>query len=183
VCLIVALTAVCIVSNYALIGLPNVKVADLIVFVAGFCFGSMAGAATGALTWIVYGVLNPLGFSFPVWISTIVGEAIYGIVGGIIGMAHSGKLRAGSRVSACSLEMALWGFILTFIYDLITNVVFALTFGIPIIYALATGWLVPPWFGILHEGSNTILFSLAAIPLIRVIKNIKGGERHGCSAS
>ena len=170
ICLIAILTAASIGSNYALIGLPNVSLMDLIVFVTGVSFGVFTGAATGILTWMVYGILNPFGFSFPIWVATMMGEAVFGIVGGFLSKKASGEFYHSN------LEMALWGFILTFIYDLFTNVVYAVTFGVPIFYALATGWLVPPWFGILHEGSNMVLFLLATNPLIRAINSIKGGE-------
>lgn len=176
ICLIAILTAASIGSNYALIGLPNISLMDLIVFVTGFRFGVFAGAATGILTWMIYGTLNPFGFSFPMWVATMMGEAVFGIVGGFLGKNASGEFWGGSYHSNYNFEIALWGFILTFTYDLFTNVVYAATFGVPIFFALATGWLVPPWFGILHEGSNTILFLLATNPLIRAINSIKGGE-------
>jgi len=176
ICLIAVLTAASIGSNYALIGLPNIKLMDLIVFVTGLRFGVIVGASTGILTWMVYGALNPFGFSFPIWVATMTGEATFGIVGGFLSKNASGEIRGFSLHSNYNLETALWGFILTFAYDLFTNIVYAATFGVPIFFALATGWLVPPWFGILHEGSNTILFLLATNPLIRTINSIKGGE-------
>lgn len=180
-CLIAVLAATCTVSNYALLGLPNVSVMDLIVFVSGFCFGSRVGATVGALAWCVYGSINPYGFSLPIWISTMIGEALYGVVGGLRGKVglnpHSSRIRSHKLVNF-DVEMALWGFVLTFVYDLFTNIAFALTFGVPVFYALATGWLVPPWFGVLHEGSNLILFFFATIPLVKVVQKLKGGDKH-----
>ncbi len=86
------LTAVCVGSNYAFMSLPNINIMDLVVFVTGFVFGPFIGGITGILAWAVYGVLNPLGFSVPIWISSMIGEAIFGIVGGVIGKIKDRKL-------------------------------------------------------------------------------------------
>ena len=63
--LITVLTALCVGGNYALIGLPNIKVMDLVVFVSGFVFGTFIGATTGILAWTLYGVINPLASVSP----------------------------------------------------------------------------------------------------------------------
>ena len=175
ICLIAVLTAVCVGGNYALIGLPNIKVMDLIVFAAGFVFGTLIGATTGALTWIVYGTLNPLGSNFPIWLSTMVGETIFGIVGGILGRLEYRNLEDIYNFRF-SLEMGLWGLVLTVFYDLLTNIVFAITFKVPMIAAIVTGWFIPPWFGFLHEVSNLLLFFVAVHPLIRAIRKVRGSD-------
>jgi uncharacterized membrane protein len=63
----------------------NVKFMDLIVFVSGVVFGPLMGASVGVLTWLVYGTLNPYGFSLPILLATCTGESIYGIIGGMLG--------------------------------------------------------------------------------------------------
>ena len=162
-----------------MIGLPNISLSDIIVFTTGFHFGSLAGAATGILTWMVYGAINPFGFSFPIWMATMAGEAIFGFVGGILGRSALEEPEGESCNLNYNLEMALWGFLLTLIYDLLTNIVYAITFGMPILLALATGWMAPPWFGPLHEGSNAILFFLGVGPLSKAINGIKGEKYVG----
>ena len=175
--LVTVLTALCIGSDYALIGIPNVKIMDLVVFATGFVFGAPIGAATGALTWMVYGIINPLGFSLPLWLSTMIGEAAFGIVGGILGRINYKASEKTFSVFRFSLEMGLWGLILTIIYDLFTNIVFAVTFGLPVIAAIVTGWFIPPFFGILHEASNFVLFFSALYPLTKGIRTFRGGEK------
>ncbi|MCB2173372.1 hypothetical protein KQH65_11595, partial [archaeon] len=69
--LIAILTATAIATNYLMIGTVNIKFMDLIVFTAGYLLGSSLGATTGILVWLVYGVVNPFGFSLPVWVATI----------------------------------------------------------------------------------------------------------------
>jgi len=175
--LITILTALCIGSDLALIGIPNVKIMDLVVFAAGFIFGAPVGVATGALTWMVYGIISPFGFSLPLWGATVIGETVFGLVGGVLGRINYRTQERGFNVFGFSLEMALWGLILTVIYDLFTNVVFAVTFGLPVIAAIVAGWFIPPFFGILHEASNFVLFFSALYPLTKVIRTFRGGDR------
>ena len=174
-CLIAVLTALCVGSSYALIGLPNIKFMDIVVFTTGFAFGTFAGMATGSLAWIVYGALNPLGFSFLIWLSTIAGEAVFGMVGGILGKLERRDMGNANGLGF-SLEMGLWGLVLTLTYDLITNAVFAIVFKVSIYEAIVMGWLVPPWFSLLHEASNLLLFSVAVHPLIGAIRKIRGNQ-------
>lgn len=163
--IVAILTAACIASNYLLIGVFNVKFMDLIVFVTGFTFGSYTGASVGILTWLVYGVLNPFGFSLPILAATSIGECIYGIVGGVIGSKNS-KMVSGGLLS--NGKFAVIGFLLTFFYDLFTNVISGLTVGIPLSIALVAG--IP--FSLAHELSNTFFFFIGASYLISAIKRV-----------
>jgi len=110
--MVAVLTAACVASNYALIGVVNVKFMDLIVFVAGFSLGPIVGASVGVLTWLVYGSLNPYGFSLPILVITSTGESLYGIVGGLLGRG-SERVHRGVSDSA---KFAVVGFLLTFVY-------------------------------------------------------------------
>ena len=64
--IITVLTALCVGWSYALIGLPNINIMELVVFVTGFIFGVPIGVTTGVLVWAVYGAINPLGLNIPV---------------------------------------------------------------------------------------------------------------------
>lgn len=161
--LIAIMTAACISSNYLLIGIANIKLMDLIVFVSGCAFGSGLGASVGILTWLVYGTLNPYGFSLPILAATSLGESLYGIVGGLIG-AHESLGKGAST----SLKLGVIGFLLTFVYDLVTNIISGLTAGIPITVALVTG--IP--FALVHEVSNAVFFSVGVRPLINAMDRI-----------
>jgi hypothetical protein len=168
---IAVMTAACIVSNYLLIGIFNVKLMDLIVFSSGFLFGAPVGASVGILTWLVYGTLNPYGFSLPVLISTSLMESLYGIVGGLLGA--KGKMGAGLT---SNLKYGIVGFLLTFVYDLVTNIGSGLCAEIPLTVALITG--IP--FAIAHEGSNAAFFFLGAPPLISAVgRLIPNGGKDG----
>ena len=54
-------TALAIATDYAMLPLANVKLMDSIVFVSALAFGVSVGASVAALTWLVYGTVNPLG--------------------------------------------------------------------------------------------------------------------------
>jgi hypothetical protein len=170
---IAVMTAACIVSNYLLIGVFNVKLMDLIVFSSGFLFGPMVGASVGILTWLVYGTLNPYGFSLPVLVATSLMESLYGVAGGFLGTNRNGWMGAGLTAN---LKYGIVGFLLTFIYDLVTNVVSGLSAGIPLTVAMVTG--IP--FAIAHEGSNAAFFFLGAQPLISAVgRLIPNGGKNG----
>jgi len=174
ICVIAITVALCIGSNYALVSIPNFKVMDFFVFISGFVFGPLVGASIGILIWLIYGVMNPYGFVLQVWLATMFSESIYGLIGGLMGKRTASKNFYSNRFGL-SFLFGIAGFFLTLFYDLITNIVYALAFSIPIGIALITG--VP--FALVHELSNTILFGSCSIPLIVALEKFIGGERFG----
>lgn len=168
--LIAILTATCVATNYLMIGLVNVKFMDLVVFCSGFRFGSLVGGLVGFLTWLVYGTVNPYGFSFPILLATSLGESMYGIVGGLL---RGLKLPGGEagRLWFIDARFAFIGFILTFIYDLFTNIVTGLVVGMPLSVVLLAG--IP--FALIHELSNTVFFFVGASPLLAALRRLPLG--------
>ena len=73
IALITLLTALSVGGSYALIGLPNINLMDIVVFVTSFVFGTPIGVAVGILSWSIYGFINPLGFILPIWLATVIG--------------------------------------------------------------------------------------------------------------
>jgi len=175
--IIVILIALSISTNYAMISLYNVKFMDFIVFVGGFCFGPFAGAAIGIFSWLIYGSLNPLGFSFPIWIATMISEAIYGVGGALV--RKSLKLKSSNELkNGISLYVffGIVGVFLTFTYDIITNIVFGWIVNWDPIFAIIMGFIP---FGIVHVISNAFFFGVGSIPAINAITKISGGEKNG----
>ena len=172
VALITILVALSIATNYALVGVNNVKIMDLIVFVGGFLFGPLVGALTGMLSWMIYGAINPYGFVPQIYVATILAETIYGLLGGLLG-----KKLLASQVEGQGLRLSLFfgiiGFTSTLIYDLATTVVYALVIEIPVIPTIVMG--VP--FTLVHELSNTAFFILGCVPIIVSVKSFIGAER------
>ena len=163
--IIAILTAACVASNYALVGVLNVKIMDVIVFITGLVFGSISGMTVGFLSWIIYGIVNPYGFSLPILFSTAGMEAVYGFAGGLVGR-NEGKLLEGGVFTG--IKYAIIGFILTFMYDVVTNIVMAATFGIDWSVALIGG--IP--FALAHEISNAVIFFIGVIPAVNGIHRV-----------
>jgi len=174
------MTALCIGSNYLMIGLLNVKFMDLFVFVSGYLMGSLSGVSVGILTWLVYGTLNPYGSRLDILVATCIGESLYGLVGGLSAKFGldvppvSSMTIKEKRFWGSSIKMGLIGFLLTFIYDLFTNIVSGITVGIPPLFAIITG--IP--FAVAHEVSNFLFFFLLSNVLINAIQKVafRGGE-------
>ncbi|UCE29002.1 MAG: hypothetical protein JSV85_07030 [Candidatus Bathyarchaeota archaeon] len=165
--LIAILVSLSVATNYALIGVPHVKIMDFIVFIGGFCLGPLAGASIGIFTWAVYGTMNPYGFIPQIWLATMFSEAIYGLAGGLLGT----KLVVGSfddQRFRLGVFLGTTGFILTLIYDLITTAVFALAIEKPIIAAVAFGAPLT----VSHELSNAVIFAVGSFPVIEAIGKI-----------
>jgi len=176
VAIMAVLAALSIGSNYAMMSLYNVKFMDLIVFVAGFCFGPLVGGFTGVLSWSVYGVLNPLGFSLPIWVATMLSEAVYGVVGGLLGRSLAEPSRkGGSEQFELRMFFGTLGVFLTLLYDVITTIVFVYVGGQHILTAIIMG--VP--FILVHVLSNALFFGLGCVPAIRVIMKTVGGRAFG----
>jgi len=168
--LLVVFTALCLASNYALISLHQVKLMDFLVFTGGFLIGPIYGAAIGMLSWLVYGSLNPYGFVPSVWLATILSESIYGLVGGIIGRKFY-KYNFENSYFNLNIFFGVLGFILTFFYDLITNIVWAVSSNLPILAAIFTG--AP--YTILHEVFNAIVFGVCFLPTAITLQKLMGG--------
>ena len=167
-CATAVMTATCLATNYALVGLPNVKLMDFIVFASGLLFGPAVGVSVGALTWLIYGTINPYGFCLPILVATTLSETIYGLAGGVLRrLSGDSWLRDGLAWSA--YKLGVLGFSLTALYDLATNVAFAITFGIPIPLALAYG----AWFSLTHELSNAAIFA-ACTPALAKTSRLLG---------
>jgi uncharacterized membrane protein len=172
VALIITFIALSIATNYVLVVLPNLVVMDFIVFLGGFCFGPVIGALIGILSWALYGIINPYGFVPSVWVATMLSESIYGIIGGLLGRSLYSINLEEQRLKS-SILFGSFGLIITLGYDIITNIVYALTFNVSILVSFLT--LVP--FAILHEISNAAIFGIGSVPLIRAVKKVVGSER------
>jgi len=178
--IITILIALSIGTNYSMISFYNVKFMDLIVFVGGFCFGPLAGSLIGAISWAVYGMLNPLGFSLGIWLSTMFLEPIYGVAGALVrkrlNPSKLGELK-NERVTNY-IFFGILGMFLTFAYDLVTNIVFGYVYNINILIAIIFGF-VP--FGLVHMVSNACFFGMGGVPAINAILNVIGGENSDIS--
>jgi uncharacterized membrane protein len=140
--------------------IPNFEVLTLVVFASGVLLGARDGAMVGALTTLLYSLLNPYGVAPPlVTLSQVAGEALAGAAGGAA--AHLGLDERPAAVRAVAL--ACVGAALTLIYDLLTNLASGLVYGQMRALLLAG---IP--FALWHIGTNVVLFAALGTPLIAV---------------
>jgi hypothetical protein len=167
-----------LVTNYALASLPNVKLFDLLVFVAGATLGLRRGVLVAVAAWLVYDIANPWGpAQMPLLLTKIGAEMGYAIAGAVfakLGMMNA--LRLGP--SKASLGFVVAALVTTVAYDLATNLYTAYFWA-----GIAGGTEYMRWIGVtlfgpgallymlLHVGSNVALFPVFG-PLF-----IKGAEQ------
>lgn len=159
VALVAMLTALAVSTDYAMFPLANVKLMDSIVFVSSLAFGLEVGVSVGALTWLVYGEVNPLGPDGGVLLLVLIGsETIYALLGWLARRFFDpGRSSLPSR----SLLWGSLGLIGAFTYDVITNVVPPLLAGDSLAASLL--FLLPGApFMLAHEASDFVFFSTVA---------------------
>lgn len=138
--------------------IPNFEVLTLVVFAAGVLLGARDGALVGALTMLVYSVLNPYGMAHPlVTASQVAGEVAVGMVGGW--MAGVAAWPAAPRAFALTGA----GAVLTALYDLLTNLASGVVYG-QMRVVLIGG--IP--FALWHIGTNAALFAMIGTPVVAV---------------
>lgn len=139
--------------------IPNLEVLTLVVVLSGVLLGAGGGALVGAVTMLVYSVLNPYGAVHPlVTAAQVTGEVLAGLAGGAI--AALGIERLGDLPRA--LAMAALAVVVTLGFDLVTNVATGLVFG-QVKVTLLGG--IP--FALWHTGWNVVLFVALGTPLVR----------------
>ena len=146
---------------------PNVEFTSLICFLTGFLFGALFGGLLGALTMFINGFLSPWGFAGIIMPFQMLGMALMGLVGGIYRKSLGENFRLSKTLN---LEAACLAAFLTLIYDIITNVGFAILFNVEIIVALALG----VWFMLVHVISNTVMFGAVFSSLVKIIGDLAG---------
>lgn len=174
-CATALMTAACLATNYALVGVPNVKLMDFLVFASGLLFGSRVGVAVAVLTWSIYGTLNPYGFCLPVFLATSAAETLYGLAGGLLRRAWGPSWPEREGLAWSSYRLGVLGFCLTALYDLLTNIAYAYAYGVPLLVALACG----AYFALLHELTNAALFAACTPALARVARLLGPQELAG----
>jgi len=173
IAVIACLVALSIGTNYALIGVWNVKLMDFIVFVGGFCFGSVVGVLIGVVSWSVYGTLNPQGFVLPILLATMFSETIYGIAGGLVRKGFD-SVELKSKTLNAYVFFGTLGIFLTLTYDVVTNIVFGYVSGVNVILAVVIGFFP---FGLFHVISNAVFFGLGCVPTINAVFKVTKGEQ------
>lgn len=158
-------TALAVTTNYLLFPVWNVKLMDVVVFLSAFLLGSKFGAVVAIFTWLIYGVFNPLGFSFAVLAAVACCEVFYAAAGAF----------CANRSILHPLKLGLIGVVATLSYDLITNAVSGVLYTNTLWPGVLVGILTmnfPVPLGLLHQASNLILFSLLPPKLVPMLNDL-----------
>ncbi len=183
--LIAAMSAVSIVVAYskglALSSLPGVfEFMTVLIFVSGFCFGTTVGGAVGVISLTIY-MLIPSPFAHPAaWLfsTSPILLVVMALLGGMFGVAGAflSKRIESKRTSRFTLTLGIVGLVLTFVYDIMSSVGFAIAYpGWTTIRQALWLTFVPlyyPWPPIVHTASNALIFALVAPVLIIAIKKL-----------
>jgi uncharacterized membrane protein len=148
------MTAAAVAGGYLLIAVPNVELVSMTVAMAGLMFGPRAGATVGIFAMGIFGALNVFGIPYPpVWVAQMLGQAAIGLFFGLVRRSY---VKQGSILRAWT--GAVMAALLTFFYDLLTNLAFPIGTAVPV-----SGWWpylvagIP--FAITHLVSNVLLFA------------------------
>lgn len=143
------------------------------VFLSGVVLGSRKGSLTGALSILLYSLFNPYGPALPpLLVTQVAGYTLVGLAGGIM---RNRLVRSGR---AAILYGAIAGLVLTVIYDVLTTIGTAMvTLGIGgFVDGLGGFFVVGALFAIIHAFSNTVVFAVAIVPVLRAVSSWERGR-------
>ena len=160
--------ALALALNFPLLGIPNVEVFSLILFISGIFLGYWGGIVVPLIAGLIFVFFNPNG---PPTLITLVIAQIFGFI--LIGLSGAtfGRsiIRNRNRVMGITFCAAI-GVVLTFIYDLLSNVALATAFG-PFWPVITAGIS----FSLLHMVFNGLIFGFSE-PIIVKLWQIVGSR-------
>jgi hypothetical protein len=166
-------TALAVATDYAMFPLANVKLMDSIVFVSTLTFGVGVGASVAALTWLVYGTVNPLGPDSSAFLLLLIAsEMVYVAFGYLAGR----MLNPARGVPERSLLWGSFGLIGAFLYDLNTIVTPSLIIGQSLQVSLVEALPATP-FMLAHEISDFVFFATVAPLLYVAVRKVAVRQR------
>jgi hypothetical protein len=145
--------------------IPNFEVLTLVVFCSGVLLGSRDGALVGALSELIFSVLNPYGAVHPlVTLAQVAGMTIAGATGGVAARTRIATWPPALRAP----WLALVGVLITAVFDLVTNLASVVVYG-QLKLTLIGG--LP--FALIHMGTNAALFAALGTPLVSVFAHYR----------
>jgi hypothetical protein len=153
--------------GHALAAVPNVELMGLSTFVCGALLGPWRGGCVGGGAMALYSLSSPWGVAPPpVFACQVLGLALFGVFGGLAFRKFSASAR--TRSPRTWLAPAAAGFVLTLIYDVLTNLGVAWAMGtlrepLPVVGAGLA-------FGAWHLVWNTALFAVGAPALLFALR-------------
>lgn len=168
-------TSLAIGSDFALAGVPNVKLVDALVFLSAYLFGFRIGASVGLLSELIWAYASPWGAPGFIAPFLVVGEVVYAVAGSAAASIWS----SGSMLSP-GKGAVFGGFlaICAFIWDVETNLATALILywpavtGLKVMATILTG--VP--LMLMHEISDFALGLFFVPAAALTIPRLAGGK-------
>ena len=161
--------ALALATNYALIGIPNVKIMDMLVFIAAFFFGLRLGISVAVSIWLVYGFVNPYGVDTFLMLSFLmIGECFYALAGFALKRSFVARdlVKGTKEYQRVSITFGLVGLLATFAYDILTNFG-SWVLGTSSLYqAFVIGNIIGAPFSVAHEASNVVFFATIAPAIV-----------------
>ncbi|MDO8751250.1 MAG: hypothetical protein Q7K03_08925 [Dehalococcoidia bacterium] len=180
---ILAFVAAILATNYALASFPNVKLFDLMVFLAGYTLGFRKGAAVAVVAWLVYGNFNPYGpTTAPLLATVMAAETVYAVAGALIRrLVAPGSVRL--LPSRSGLLFAVAAVVSTLAYDVAANVYTGISWAMFAGSADYSRWIVTAlfnpgalFFAAAHLSSNALFFAAFAPLLIKGAEKVRKGS-------
>lgn len=167
VALMSTFTALTVVLGYMLVFLPNIELVFTMIFLAGFIMGTRDGGIIGLFSSFIFCFFNPLGASpLPLLALQMIYYTSIGLISGALGRFMETRLFFNPYedlyVFPVMIIFALIGGSVTFIYDILSTVVLALSvFGT--MDAFWPNYLIGLPFTVTHLVFN-ILASIFILP-------------------
>lgn len=162
-------TALALATNYALIGIPNVKIMDTLVFIAAFFFGLRLGIGVAVSVWLVYGFVNPNGVDTFLMLSFLmIGECFYALAGSVLKKSFVAQnlVRGTKEYQRLSIVFGLVGLLATFAYDALTNFGSWIFKTGSLYQDFVFGNIIGAPFSVAHEASNVVFFATIAPAIV-----------------
>ncbi|MCP4580654.1 MAG: hypothetical protein GY839_03495 [candidate division Zixibacteria bacterium] len=155
------MAALALALNFPLLGVPNIEIFSLCLFISGMFLRFWGGLTVPLAAGFVFIMFNPNG---PPSLITVALAQMFGFI--LIGMAGAlfGRsiLKNKNRYVGITYCAAI-GVVMTFLYDLLTNMAFGLTIG-PFWPTITAGIAFSLW----HIVSNAIIFGFSEPLLVKL---------------
>ncbi|MBS7610280.1 hypothetical protein KEJ19_06945 [Candidatus Bathyarchaeota archaeon] len=163
--LIACFTAANVASRLLLAPLFNIKPTTFLTAMSGVLFGAPLGFIVGLLTMLITDLLY---FGAGYW--SIATSFSMGFIGALSGIVWFRRQDVGR------LELAVGGFLLTLLYDVITSIATLLPLVKGFEAAIIGGFIglfipIPYPMGPVHEATTAILMATCGPPIIKAIRH------------
>jgi hypothetical protein len=152
--------------NTPFLAIPNIELFSFSLFLSGLYLGKAGGTATALVGGIIFVFFNPNGAQpiLAIGLVQLFGFLLFGFCGGLLRPVVLKR----DNIKLTIAVLLVSGAVLTFWYDLSTNLAFAYIFG-----PFWTAFLAGLGFSILHTVSNIIIFGISGAVVQKIWKRIE----------